>query len=119
MLCCRLHRSSFHAACNLKQTIKDPISVRSFSIKAATSSEISLIQKDRKFFRKGYDYSWARILVGMKESEGYRWVAGTYCKGKIASVQCLLDPGQYYVLAMVDWAGEKSYDMRLNYSGNS
>lgn len=55
----------------------------------------------------------------MKEPEGYRWIAGRYSQGKLTSIQCLLDPGKYFVIVMVDWAGDRSYDMRLNYSGNT
>lgn len=58
-------------------------------------------------------------MIAMKESDGYRWIAGRYSRGKLISMQCLLDPGKYYVVVMVDWVGSRTYDMRLNYSGNA
>lgn len=58
------------------------------------------------------------MIIAMKEAEGIRWVKGTYAKKKCVQLSCILDPGQYYVMIMVDW-GPRVYDLHLNYSGNS
>jgi hypothetical protein len=57
-------------------------------------------------------------MIVMKEATGLRWVTGKYTKGKTITISTILDPGQYYVIIMVDW-GNRVYDMRLNYSGTA
>lgn len=54
LLICRIQHGNYHSTCNLKQTTKDPISVRSFTVESTTGCDITLTQKDRKFFRQGY-----------------------------------------------------------------
>lgn len=42
--------------------------MRTFTVGNTTCCDISLFQKDKKFFRKGYDYSWVRMIIAMKEA---------------------------------------------------
>lgn len=81
--------------------------MRSFTVETMTNCSITLYQKDKKFFRKKYEYNWARMMVAMKEQvegvDSVRWVAGQYAKKKYSQVNCILDPGQYYIIITVDW----------------
>lgn len=64
----RNNDNHFNISSHIKQSSsnKDSMSIRSFTVGSTTSCDISLYQKDKKFFRKGYDYSWARLIIAMK-----------------------------------------------------
>lgn len=54
--------------------------------------------------------------MGMKESEGVRYVAGGMGDGKAIHLECSLEPGEYYLVVIADWA-DKVYNMSLTYNG--
>ena len=94
------------------------ISLRKFKVEDFGSCILSLIQKDRKYFRNnGYEYATLRMIVAMKDVEGYRFIAGNYGKQKVLSLNFPLNPGEYYVIVMGEW-NRKILDVTLNYQGN-
>eukprot|EP00919_Chromeraceae_sp_WS-2016_P071016 GHVR01168255.1.p1 GENE.GHVR01168255.1~~GHVR01168255.1.p1 ORF type:complete len:106 (-),score=10.41 GHVR01168255.1:144-461(-) len=86
----------YSIGCAIKQA-KNTTSLRKFIIERNNCScKINLVQKDKKYYRNnGYDYVWARMIIAMKENDGhdYRWINGQYSKGKIISLNCMLNPG--------------------------
>lgn len=96
------------------------MSLRKLVVKDRTCScTLSLIQKDRKYYRNnGYDYVWARLMLMTRDgSNGYRWIAGKYQKARIISLVCLLEPGEYFLLVTGDWKS-RAFEMVLNYNGS-
>lgn len=65
-----MNDNNFNVSSHIKQssTNKDTMSMRTFTVGNTTCCDISLFQKDKKFFRKGYDYSWVRMIIAMKEA---------------------------------------------------
>ena len=91
--CYKVDDSYFSVGNVIKQG-KDHISLRKFKVDSYTNCNLSLIQKDQKFYRKsGYEYVWIRLMIVMKDIDGYRWINGSYSKGKIVSFSCSLSPG--------------------------
>ena len=108
----------FSVGCIIKQQ-RGGISLRKLKVEALTTCSLSLIQKDRKHYRNnGYEYVWMRLMVVMKDVDGYRWIHGAYDKAKILNCGCVLSAGEYYLLVMGDW-GKRVHDVTLNYQGNS
>jgi hypothetical protein len=96
------------------------MSLRKLTVKERTCScTLSLIQKDKKYYRNnGYDYVWARLMLMTRDgSNGYRWIAGKYQKARSVSLTCLLEPGEYFLLVAGDWKN-RAFEMVLNYQGS-
>ncbi len=73
---------------------KGTFSLRTFKIDGYGRCALSLIQKDRKYYRNnGYDYCWMRLILVCKDIDGYRYIGGTYGKGKVVSGTYVLSPG--------------------------
>ena len=113
---------------------------------------IGLAQYDKRYFRnrletdKGYNYSFARIIVGRKidfttiEKEleeggnftqkinntyikkmncgfNYEYVDGTSGRNRNISLELTLEKGEYYIIVIVDWNDEHVYDVTLSCYG--
>lgn len=108
----------FSVGCIIKQQ-KNAISLRKFKVQTLTTCSISVTQKDHKHYRNnGYEYAWMRLMVVMKDIDGYRWISGAYEKKKVLNCNCVLNGGEYYLVVMGDWK-KKVYDVTLNYQGNA
>ena len=59
-----------------------------------------------------------RLIIVVKDVDGYRFINGCYGKGKFLSCSCVFNPGEYYIFVMGDW-NKKVFDVTLNYQGNS
>ena len=93
-------------------------SLRVFKVAAFGRCVLSVIQKDRKYFRNnGYEYCWMRIMLVCKDLEGYRYINGAYSKNKVVYIDSHLSPGEYFILVCGDWV-KKVYDVTLNYQGS-
>lgn len=76
----------FSIGATIKQA-KQTISIRSFKILQYTNCDISLIQKDKKYFRNtGYNYHWCRVIVCLKETSGLRFINGDYSNEKVINL---------------------------------
>ena len=60
-----------------------------------------MIQKDKKHYRNnGYKYVWMRVMLVLKDFDGYRWINGGYSNKKCVNIQSTLEPGEYYIIIM-------------------
>lgn len=85
--------SHYSVGCVIKQQMGS-FSLRVFKVAAYGRCVLSVIQKDKKYFRNnGYDYSWMRIMLVCKDLEGYRYISGAYAKKKTVHIDSHLSPG--------------------------
>ena len=94
------------------------VSLRKFKVEGYGSCVLSLLQKDKKYYRNnGYEYAWMRMIIAVKDLDGFRYIDGSYSNEKVLSVRCALNPGEYYAIIMGDWK-KRVLDVTLNYQGN-
>ena len=124
----KVEENHFSSGCVIKQQkgiitakkgiFSGSISIRSFKVEEFGNCKISLIQKDKKYFRaNGYEYAFLRMIIASQDIDGYRFIAGQYGEQKVLSLECQLNPGQYFVVMMGDWK-RSVLDVTLNYQGS-
>lgn len=112
-----LDDSHYSVGCIIKQQ-KDSVSLRKFIVDGYGNVNISVIQKDKKHYRNnGYKYVWMRVILVLKDFDGYRWIDGVYNNEKSLHLKCMLEPGEYFIIIMGEWE-KKVFDVTLNYQGN-
>lgn len=85
-----------------------------------TECAITVAQKDSKHYTDNYKYIWIRMLLIMKESDkNYRWIGGVYKNCKNARLSVCLEPGEYYIVLIPEWEGNKGFDYNVIFHGNT
>lgn len=85
-----------------------------------TEGHISLIQQDHRKFSTGYEYSMVRlILLKIDKASGHlnKYISDFVDCDRDGTVKVELDPGDYYIVAEVDWKGSFTRDIVLNFYG--
>ena len=126
-----LHKYFYTGFCTIRQSSSSSplrsfnsddnlnVSLRYVKLEEGSDCAFSVVQKDMKHYRGQYRYAWIRMMVVMKEGDkGYRWIGGTYKKGKIATLTCRLEAGEYFIVLMPEWINQIK-DFNLVYMGNS
>ena len=57
------------------------------------------------------------MMLVLKDIDGFRWIDGNYDNHKVMSINCQLEPGEYFIVIIGEWEN-KIVDITLNYQGN-